>query len=426
MLSQIQKDRELSERLGLWGNAIEAMMLGNLKGTIDTWAVFWSLLIIKEKGYCLSPYQSLVQNDGFDGEGRHCGSAGNIAKLSTQRTRDFRFPSKVEILPEIEEAFARSGLFRAVKDFNNTGNREKILVYGIGDFYRRHEQYLYDNYKVVAYIDRVKSGFLNGKDIVRLGGIRRYEYDKIVVMLQNIGQCMEVAETLVRQGVDAAKIALGHDIVNSGLRFWDKSEWGNNGLTLHLGETRITVACLDEFNRVAEVFRGKIYDFCLNSNAGSVILDIGLNIGDAALCFLEHCPNSTVYGFEPFLPAFERAHKNLEENGYYPNQRIHILNYGLSDRDETGKLRQASAVIADIRQKHPNDNMVLKVDCQDEECAIVKDLDSAGFLGDFKIIMVKWHCQDQGVLEETLKRAGHSYWNIPYPPDLRMIYAFKS
>jgi GR25 family glycosyltransferase involved in LPS biosynthesis len=219
LLEQAREDRELSARLGFWGNDLEAMLIGNLKGTIDAWDVFWSLLVINERGYCLNPYQSLIHYAGFDGEGRHCGGdADHIAarvELSQQRTTDFKLPDQVVILPEIEDAIVRSGLFKAVKDTDKADDKETVLLYGPGAFYQKHERYLFDNYKIVAFIDRVKRGYLHGKEIIRIGGIKRCDYDKIIVMLQDIGQCQEIVAILLKQGVEATKIVLGHDIIKS-------------------------------------------------------------------------------------------------------------------------------------------------------------------------------------------------------------------
>ncbi|MDR0220511.1 MAG: FkbM family methyltransferase [Lachnospiraceae bacterium] len=201
--------------------------------------------------------------------------------------------------------------------------------------------------------------------------------------------------------------------------------------------------------------------------ANSIILDIGMNIGGAALYFLERHSNSIVYGFEPFKPTFERARKNLEQSGYYPHQRVQIFNYGFGGRDEekeivynekmscgqstdekvnqrardfyinnkivttaddrieTIKVRQASRVIAEIRQRHPTENMVLKMDCEGAEYAIFEDLEAAGLLGGFKIIMLEWHYSGSEALEDALARAGYSYWSIPKSLDMGLIYACK-
>jgi hypothetical protein len=48
---------------------------GNLNGKLFTWAIFWYAIIFKNKGLCLNPAQSLVQNIGYDGSGCHSGKS---------------------------------------------------------------------------------------------------------------------------------------------------------------------------------------------------------------------------------------------------------------------------------------------------------------------------------------------------------------
>lgn len=81
ILSRIKKDKYLLERFHIWGEDLESYLLGNIDGRCDSWAVFWALKIIEKKGYCLSPYYSLVDNIGFDGSGVHCGMAGLEQRL---------------------------------------------------------------------------------------------------------------------------------------------------------------------------------------------------------------------------------------------------------------------------------------------------------------------------------------------------------
>jgi len=44
----------------------------NLKGKIDTWAIFWYATIFKGGGLCLNPAVSFTENIGLDGSGVHC------------------------------------------------------------------------------------------------------------------------------------------------------------------------------------------------------------------------------------------------------------------------------------------------------------------------------------------------------------------
>jgi hypothetical protein len=44
----------------------------NLNGEMNTWAIFWYATIFENKGLCLNPTQSFVENIGFDGSGENC------------------------------------------------------------------------------------------------------------------------------------------------------------------------------------------------------------------------------------------------------------------------------------------------------------------------------------------------------------------
>lgn len=48
-----------------------SQVLANQAGELKTWAVFWYATIFRNRGLCLSPYFSYVENIGFDGSGSH-------------------------------------------------------------------------------------------------------------------------------------------------------------------------------------------------------------------------------------------------------------------------------------------------------------------------------------------------------------------
>lgn len=73
LFSRIKKDKELSERLSIWGQDLETTVIANLSGNADSWAVFWALKSIITGGGNLAPFKSLVDNIGFDGSGIHSG-----------------------------------------------------------------------------------------------------------------------------------------------------------------------------------------------------------------------------------------------------------------------------------------------------------------------------------------------------------------
>ena len=48
----------------------------NLEGRLKTWAVYWYACVFKQRGLCLHPRTSLVDNIGHDGSGSNCGREG--------------------------------------------------------------------------------------------------------------------------------------------------------------------------------------------------------------------------------------------------------------------------------------------------------------------------------------------------------------
>jgi glycosyltransferase involved in cell wall biosynthesis len=61
------KDFNLNNSFRYW-----PQVLANLKGRINTWAIFWYASIYLKGGYSLHPRSSYVQNIGLDGSGEHC------------------------------------------------------------------------------------------------------------------------------------------------------------------------------------------------------------------------------------------------------------------------------------------------------------------------------------------------------------------
>ncbi len=119
MLGRVKTDAALNERFNLWGQDLEAHILGDIYGTTDTWAAFWALTVIMKKGYCISPYESLIDNIGFDGSGVHCGVSENKLKLrAIEKQTEMILPDKIEFVKDYRKSFAIHHLWTnpAVRD----------------------------------------------------------------------------------------------------------------------------------------------------------------------------------------------------------------------------------------------------------------------------------------------------------------------
>lgn len=119
MLCRIKDNPRLREQYYIWGADLENYLHGNIDGRCNSWAVFWALLVIEKEGYCLAPYESLVENIGCDGTGVHCGTTPIKQILrDSKNNSNFVFPREISFPDNYEEIF---------KHFFATTSKEKKL-----------------------------------------------------------------------------------------------------------------------------------------------------------------------------------------------------------------------------------------------------------------------------------------------------------
>lgn len=211
-LERIKQDKDKSRNLAVWGNDCEQMLLGTIAGTLDSWAVYWTLHVIENRGICISPYQSLIRNIGLDGTGVHCGSNEKFEMvLSNEKKGKFILPDRINILPATEEAFAEiHGSYTAVNKEDSA--KEDVLIYGLGSFFYRYERVVNADYNIKAFIDRKKKGWYAGKKIIWLDEMAGYAYSKIIIMIQDIQECTYITKDLLDRGVADKFIVRGIDL----------------------------------------------------------------------------------------------------------------------------------------------------------------------------------------------------------------------
>ena len=73
----------------------------NLRGTLNTWAIFWYATIYEHSGLCLNPVISFVDNIGLDGSGENCSRTTRYQHQKLNIELDLSFPEN-----EIESSSA--------------------------------------------------------------------------------------------------------------------------------------------------------------------------------------------------------------------------------------------------------------------------------------------------------------------------------
>jgi FkbM family methyltransferase len=224
-----------------------------------------------------------------------------------------------------------------------------------------------------------------------------------------------------------------HQIINLERRGYFVSATRNNGVCIAGHGIYITSQSSAESIFIADEVLNGMYDF---QNCGNefVVIDIGMNIGCAALKFAQYDWVRKIYGFEPFATTFDEAELNLKINPKLA-EKIAIFDFGLLDVDkeisvrfnhkrhsmmsvcrdffstdahlpvEKVRVRNAVDVVREIIERH-NEKIMLKIDCEGSEHAIVPALDAAGLLEKVSIVIMKYHFGKSDELVKILERNG--------------------
>lgn len=469
LLRKLKSDLETSKRLAVWGTDLERILIGNVTGKNNTWDVFWALNAIQYNGKCINPYRSLIQNIGFDGTGVHCVHSDKFhVQYMDGEMEQVRFPDKIQIYDETTYAFAKLyGSYTAVS--GDDGEKERVLIFGLGNFYFQNEQKLNEKYEIVAFVDNRKKGLWAGKRIVKPIQISEFVYDKLIIMIDNIQICIDIIKMILdNKFAEYDKIILGNEMYG---RFCDKFDFmkvmPDGKIQISTNHINVIVASVDEFNNAYEVLIKQNYCYAINNHKKDVVLDVGMNIGDAVLYFLNNPKTEKVYAFEPFRKTFESAEKNLGD--WLENKdKLEAFNFGISDRNEFRSIgfnkdmscgqstiqqirkkayenylrmglvsqqnedeeqievRSASEVFGSIIRSHLQNNIVLKLDCEGEEYNILADLVKNKLLDKIDFIMLEWHYGGKESILEYLDESGFSYWLTDKNQHMGMIYAYRS
>jgi hypothetical protein len=215
MIIDIKQDRELSRNLAIWGDDLEDMLIGNIRGTSNSWYVLWALLLIHNNGIAVNPYKSLVQNEGFDGTGVHCGSTGrfDVEYLDDRSPNEkFILPSKIAIEERTQKAFR--GLYGGYSVKYDKDEKKDILLYGVGNYYKKHANQICEQYNIVSFVDKNKKDkFYAGIEIIHPKQIDEKNYKYIVVMIENKTSREKVKQELqALYGVENTKILIGQEL----------------------------------------------------------------------------------------------------------------------------------------------------------------------------------------------------------------------
>ncbi len=437
ILTRLKEDQEKSRYFAAWGSDCEQTLLDRIAGVNDSWAVYWALIVIENKGICVNPYKSLIHNIGFDGTGVHCGLTDRFeVQLENGQKVGFKLPNDLDMLHTTEYAFADLyGNYTATSEKDE--GKQNVLVYGLGNFFKKYERDINNDFNIVAFIDQKKKGWYAGKKIIKLRDAKDFAFDRIIIMVKSIQECIKIAKEMLNDGIEYKSIILGYSRYGIYSKTIDEMSIVNDGrIYLKFDDASIIVESEDEFNNVYEIFADQIYSYSVNNAKRDIVINVGMNIGGSALYFAEQKNVDRVYGYEPFRKTFIKAENNLRY--YLDIGKINAFQYGISSENEIRfvslnvdkqaeqiEMRKASEVFEPIFNEYPHHNIILKMDCAGEEYKILEELMQSGILEKFKFIMLEWHCKGKERFLDCLKNAGFSWWCSKKNTKMGLVYAYQ-
>jgi FkbM family methyltransferase len=172
----------------------------------------------------------------------------------------------------------------------------------------------------------------------------------------------------------------------------------------------------DDLRFVDEIFFRSAYNFSMGQDC--CVIDIGMNIGLAAMTFARKDFVKKVHSFEPFKSTYNRGRANLSLNPEIA-AKVSAHNFGLGDADEDKtvliydesdsgafsirgsesgtpaaiSVRSAETILGPIIEgaKANGLSIIAKVDCEGAEFPIFETLEQHGLLAEISAFMVEWH-----------------------------------
>lgn len=416
VLKRLKNNKVKSVNLATWGNDCGRMISDDIAGRSDVWDAYWSLQMIEDNGICVLPYESLIRNIGFDGSGVHCGASDRFkVEVSNDKKMKFALPDNIDILQTTEQAYVSLYGSYTAANIENT-QKESVIIYGMGRFFRQNEKEINEQYYIRAFIDRREKGWYAGKKIISLNELAKYENEKVLIMVQNIQECFYIVKELIQREVNAERILIGHDQFGIYGEWIDKiSVLAGGGLLLTFGNIDIKVKSKEEFDRAFKILGTQLYNYYINSDKKEVILDISTYAVASTLYFLNRNNVEKVYVYELSDESFASTYDNLES--YLRNPyKLELFQY------ENNITNMLKAIIS----KYHECNFVLKIDCDDRGKNILKEIVQSKILKDASLVMLEWDDNiREGNIQEFFVEEGFS-WFSTSDNGVNLLYAYKN
>lgn len=123
--SEILNNKKLQNKFNRAGNDYSPMLIKQLKGVIDSWAIRWAYIQMKNEAHTLFPIKSLVRNIGLDGSGTHSKKRKRYVVKLEDFNPDLSFSDELKINEDINKKIRKLNSLSIYRRFRN------FISYGI-------------------------------------------------------------------------------------------------------------------------------------------------------------------------------------------------------------------------------------------------------------------------------------------------------
>jgi hypothetical protein len=109
---EFKNNKQLQKEFNKGGDDMTDMLISQMEGKLDSWAIRWCYTLFKNNAYCVYPTKSYIDNIGMDGSGVHCG------KSEKYKQKELNIKAQV-ITPEVIEL--NQDLVKQVKKIHSSG-----------------------------------------------------------------------------------------------------------------------------------------------------------------------------------------------------------------------------------------------------------------------------------------------------------------
>jgi len=111
------KDKDVQSIFNKGGDDLTGMLVSQIKGKIDSWAIRWAYAHFKNDAYCLFPVKALCKNIGTDSSGTHSATSKKFNVVLRDCGDEIKLTHDLELNEEIMQSirdFFKPTIFRKI------------------------------------------------------------------------------------------------------------------------------------------------------------------------------------------------------------------------------------------------------------------------------------------------------------------------